>query len=166
MRALCFVLLGFLTVYQTASAQIEGTARLPVNPARELEAMRLVPPCAPGVPVTVSGTRFICGQSNATAIPSGVMRGLYTVTETCSSPWAPPGWAATLSCNNVMNVCQNRTANLPSCACPTGSTPSLFFRTQEVAGNTCVSGCGGGNNAERVFQPVYRDVEIYSCVQN
>lgn len=43
-----------------AQAQIERTVRPFLEPKTELMMMQMVPVCAPGVAVGVSGTRFIC----------------------------------------------------------------------------------------------------------
>ena len=60
-----FVLAVALLLAPATFAQLEGTARLPVDPTRNLQAMQLVPVCPPGTPVAVSGTRFVCGRSVA-----------------------------------------------------------------------------------------------------
>lgn len=39
---------------------IERTVRPIFDPARELQAIQMIPACAPGVPVGVSGTRLVC----------------------------------------------------------------------------------------------------------
>ena len=47
------------------SQNIERSARPIFDTTRELQAMQLVPRCAPGTPVVVSGTRFVCGNASS-----------------------------------------------------------------------------------------------------
>ncbi len=54
------VILSLLLV--PATFAIEGTARPVFDSNRELEVMRMVPVCAQGTPIVVSGTRLVCGR--------------------------------------------------------------------------------------------------------
>ncbi len=48
-----------------AAFAIERTARPVFDSSRELAAMLMVPVCAQGTPIVVSGTRLVCGQNLA-----------------------------------------------------------------------------------------------------
>lgn len=64
-------LLASLFLVPAAFAQLEGTARLPFDPTRNLEAMRMIPNCPPGTPVAVSGTRLVCAPVTSVDIQMG-----------------------------------------------------------------------------------------------
>ena len=63
-----YTLLIFFLSAPLSFAQIEGTARSPVDPTRQLQMMQMVPVCPSGTLVAVSGTRFVCGQSPSASI--------------------------------------------------------------------------------------------------
>ena len=54
----------------TAGMALERTVKPLFDPAIEARMMNIVPVCAPGTPVVVSGTRLVCGsQNSALGIP-------------------------------------------------------------------------------------------------
>jgi uncharacterized Zn-binding protein involved in type VI secretion len=52
---------AMLMLAATATAQ-EGVTRPIFNTANEASMLNMVPVCAPGTPVAVSGTKFVCGK--------------------------------------------------------------------------------------------------------
>lgn len=60
---------------------IEGTVRPIIDPMRDLQMRQMVPTCPPNVPITVSGTRFVCGFNIAK--PKLVVREMNTIVVSC-----------------------------------------------------------------------------------
>ena len=85
-----FLPVAFVCLGPLAQAQLEGTARMPINTAIDVHAARFIPSCAPGVPVTVSGTRLICSPvPNCVANEALVGRDGRMVCQPLPAPPAP-----------------------------------------------------------------------------